>query len=554
MSTGEILIEAIQNYREAEALDLVKQNSAIASTATEGNVTALHWACMGGMAKLVDALVKCGADVNALNDDGEPPLFWAVTKAEHRIARLLCEEGAKVDVVGKNGFHVYHHAAKVGNIATFEVLRKHGERTGVSLDINVQDATGRTPLSWTCSENHHELLQWLVFKGASIQIYSENKMTPMHWAALGGGHRVFTALLRAGGNNQRTEREDIGANFPEDLLLKYSVRKTGMERMRMIRLHKYLTEIDGVFEWRAKAGVVKQAVETGPFFGFANVLSIVYFAVLMYQLYLYANFIAGYTMHWMFWQVMWIVSYSCLVLNWLKLRFSDPGRLIQKSGAPAKGLESLREDFWKIINGEMEQPVNQQLCITCKILRPERAKHDLTVNTCVDRFDQFSPLVNNAVGRRNYYYFLTMLFFGALSSLSFNVLYGAYLVNLNGGQTYWQGIRSNIFFTIIAYAYLYHCFQMMIHVAAHLDYITMGFTTNEIFNSHRYKNLSNFDTGTVRNPYRQGTLKEELRGIYSDCGKDTGDLLGQIRREDTVYDDVGGNANEEVQHNVENRV
>merc|ERR1712167_50204 len=117
---------------------------------------------------------------------------------------------------------------------------------------------------------------------------------------------------------------------------------------------------------------------------------------------------------------MWIVSYSCLVLNWLKLRFSDPGRLIQKSGAPAKGLESLREDFWKIINGEMEQPVNQQLCITCKILRPERAKHDLTVNTCVDRFDQFSPLVNNAVGRRNYYYFLTMLFFGALSSLSFN--------------------------------------------------------------------------------------------------------------------------------------
>ena len=51
----------------------------------------------------------------------------------------------------------------------------------------------------------------------------------------------------------------------------------------------------------------------------------------------------------------------------------------------------------------------QQLCVTCKIVRPLRAKHCSTSDRCVELFDHFCPWVGNTIGRGNRHYFLLFL-------------------------------------------------------------------------------------------------------------------------------------------------
>ena len=59
-----------------------------------------------------------------------------------------------------------------------------------------------------------------------------------------------------------------------------------------------------------------------------------------------------------------------------------------------------------------------QLCVTCRIVRPLRAKHCAASDRCIEQFDHFCPWVGNAIGRRNRALFLLFLWLelGALVS------------------------------------------------------------------------------------------------------------------------------------------
>lgn len=59
----------------------------------------------------------------------------------------------------------------------------------------------------------------------------------------------------------------------------------------------------------------------------------------------------------------------------------------------------------------------KQLCVTCKIVRPLRAKHDVHTGHCVETFDHYCPWVGNAIGRRNRHYFLAFVVLELVSEL-----------------------------------------------------------------------------------------------------------------------------------------
>jgi palmitoyltransferase len=50
-----------------------------------------------------------------------------------------------------------------------------------------------------------------------------------------------------------------------------------------------------------------------------------------------------------------------------------------------------------------------QLCVSCRIVRPLRAKHCSVTNRCVEAFDHYCPWVGNAIGRGNRHHFLAFL-------------------------------------------------------------------------------------------------------------------------------------------------
>ena len=50
-----------------------------------------------------------------------------------------------------------------------------------------------------------------------------------------------------------------------------------------------------------------------------------------------------------------------------------------------------------------------QLCVSCKIVRPLRAKHCSVTDRCVQTFDHFCPWVGNTIGKGNRHLFLLFL-------------------------------------------------------------------------------------------------------------------------------------------------
>uniref|UniRef100_A0A2P2M1I5 S-acyltransferase n=1 Tax=Rhizophora mucronata TaxID=61149 RepID=A0A2P2M1I5_RHIMU len=50
-----------------------------------------------------------------------------------------------------------------------------------------------------------------------------------------------------------------------------------------------------------------------------------------------------------------------------------------------------------------------QLCATCKIVRPLRAKHCSTCDRCVEQFDHHCPWVSNCIGKKNKWDFFMFL-------------------------------------------------------------------------------------------------------------------------------------------------
>ena len=80
--------------------------SSISSAATElcGGRESLFRAITSGEAENVQCLIwELGADVNANDDQGNPPLFWAILEANPEIVQLLVEAGADVNATDERG-------------------------------------------------------------------------------------------------------------------------------------------------------------------------------------------------------------------------------------------------------------------------------------------------------------------------------------------------------------------------------------------------------------------------------------------------------------------
>ena len=349
----------------------------------------------------------------------------------------------------------------------------------------------------------------------------------MHYAAFIGEMRVIKALLRAGAEAQLEVCEKKHGLTPQELMEQLANGEEGVERYKRLRVHRFLMEIYGMGDWQKEwfnGKFLRLSLSKGPYYGYQLLLTTAYvFAVFFAQPYFYYYYLSVSTKHWTFWTISFYIAFCLHLMIWLRLVIADPGFLPGKASY-------LSREFQDIAEGNEEIPSHQMLCVTCKILRPIRSKHCIVANKCVDRFDHFSPIINKPVGRRNYLYFLGFLVSAAYESLSINVLYGAYLVNQNEGQTYWQGLYNNIFLTIIFVLYASHFMIAFRWTLGHMDYIRLGMTGNEALNAYRYSYLSHPQHGTVYNPYEKENFNEAFTDIYNDCDKDVKELLEDLHK------------------------
>ncbi|KAI4254850.1 MAG: hypothetical protein LQ352_002871 [Teloschistes flavicans] len=105
--------------------------------------TPLHWASWRGHLASLNALVSCGADVNAKTLDGNASIMLAVANNSHKCVQRLIELGADCSVVRDSQWNVLHYAAIGASVDTLRALGK-ADLSGTHLQVLRTKDTNQT--------------------------------------------------------------------------------------------------------------------------------------------------------------------------------------------------------------------------------------------------------------------------------------------------------------------------------------------------------------------------------------------------------------------------
>ncbi|XP_046566195.1 serine/threonine-protein phosphatase 6 regulatory ankyrin repeat subunit A-like [Haliotis rubra] len=159
---------------------LLKKGADVRIKSKKGE-TPLHCVARKKCMECVELLVRL-SDVNAQDSDGDTPLlcnFLSAKPHSYKVLQALLEKGADVRIKNKKGQTPLHCAARNKCMECVELLVRLS-------DVNAQDSDGDTPLlcNFLSAKPHsHKVLQALLEKGADVRIKNKKGQTPLHCAA-----------------------------------------------------------------------------------------------------------------------------------------------------------------------------------------------------------------------------------------------------------------------------------------------------------------------------------------------------------------------------------
>ena len=161
----------------------------------------------------VRSILSLGCDVNAMNENGYPPLHLAVvTNKNVEFVTVLLEAGADVTTKCQGGKTALQHAAAENkNPEVFAALLEAGS------DVNAKFEGGTAPLHSVVSFNPRvEIVRLLLKYGADVNAKDQQfGITPLHAAsAFGTNPEVISVLLQAGANANLSNQ---AGQFPLDM-------------------------------------------------------------------------------------------------------------------------------------------------------------------------------------------------------------------------------------------------------------------------------------------------------------------------------------------------
>ncbi|ROT75698.1 ankyrin repeat-containing protein [Penaeus vannamei] len=135
----------------------------------------LHSAVRGGSEAVVKTLLrKDGIKIDAADGAGRTPLHLAAEKGHNRIIQMLLKNGANVNAMRNDGWSALHEAAYNGHWTTLQQLRDQGGKVGGL------SKTNDTPLHLAASQSHPLAVFTLLASGASTCQRNTDGKTPLN--------------------------------------------------------------------------------------------------------------------------------------------------------------------------------------------------------------------------------------------------------------------------------------------------------------------------------------------------------------------------------------
>ncbi|KIW65653.1 hypothetical protein PV04_07893 [Phialophora macrospora] len=122
-------------------------------------------------------LAKNPASINALDEDGQPPLHVAVQEKQKSIVEYLLNRGASIETIGYHGWRALHIAASLGDVELVDLCLSHGAK------IDTRTHTNQTPLHKAASSHSVAVVRRILSAGANPGSTNDRGMTALHIAA-----------------------------------------------------------------------------------------------------------------------------------------------------------------------------------------------------------------------------------------------------------------------------------------------------------------------------------------------------------------------------------
>lgn len=171
---------------DLESMRLVRENHALASLPDTYGFTAMHAASRAGHTLVLEQLLQWGMDVNVKDSFGNTPLHRC---ADAGTAQFLIDSGANVNALNRNGESALHRAALRGDAQLVRLLLANG------LDVNAQTKSGAAALHGAAVSGSADAGGVLLSGGANIDLATQQGCTALHLAK---DAKVVALLVNAG--------------------------------------------------------------------------------------------------------------------------------------------------------------------------------------------------------------------------------------------------------------------------------------------------------------------------------------------------------------------
>jgi len=183
-------VDARRGRALAGAVSAVASTKAKAQTGADEEWT-LHVMAACGQPSSLEALLRAGADVNAVDRHGYTALHYACVEGRLDCLKILFAHGAKRDIQNEDGYTAFDLALVMGNWRVLAAFTE-GEK-----GLNTAGLGGLTPLLRAAMDGNVDVVGDLLKRGASVKALDKNGNTALHHAAWCSEPGAATLLLEA---------------------------------------------------------------------------------------------------------------------------------------------------------------------------------------------------------------------------------------------------------------------------------------------------------------------------------------------------------------------
>ncbi|XP_042444393.1 protein S-acyltransferase 24-like isoform X2 [Zingiber officinale] len=425
-------------------------------------------AAYGDLEKLQRLVEVEGCSVSEPDGAGYYALQWAALNNRTAVIQYIIEHGGDVNATDNTGQTALHWSSVRGHIQAAEILLKEGARVDAS-DLYGYQTTHVAAQYGQTAFIYQIIIKW----NADPDIPDNDGRSALHWAAYKGFADSIRLLLFLDAYRGRQDKEDCTP-------LHWAAIRGNLEACTV--LVQAGKKEDLMITDRAGLTPAQLASDKGHH------------------------------------QVAFFLGNARRVFdrrcdgnsNFGRLSKKDPG-FINRS---TRDLQSIRDDE-PLLKSELNHPALMagnwsQLCATCKIVRPLRAKHCSTCDRCVEQFDHHCPWVSNCIGKRNKWHFLMFLVLEISAMIVTGLVAITRIVRDPSPPSFGGWLSHNVAEHPGVVSFLVMDFFLFFGVAAltfiQASQIARNITTNEMSNAMRYSYLRG-PGGRFQNPYDHGTRK-----------------------------------------------